>query len=171
MSETTGEVRLDNPETAADAVARAEALARTDWAGAIALLESANHASRSDEVEIALAALRHRAYSRLAATAPDRAPAPPGQTPPVGESGLPEAPLAGLTAGAVRAALLEHGCLLVRGVLDARHASEIAGGSTAPSTRRTRRTTPRARLRCPGRHGGPHSRSTPRKRPPSAGSG
>jgi len=53
-----GESRLANGGTPTDAVRRAEDLARTDWAAALAELESVNHVARSDEVEIAIAALR-----------------------------------------------------------------------------------------------------------------
>jgi hypothetical protein len=115
------------PANPVDAVARAEALSRTDWAGAIELLEVANRESRHDEVEIALAALRHRGFAPLASSGSARAPAEPVVSPAVGESGLPETTLAGLTAGRVRAAVLEHGCLLVRGAVDAARAGDVAG--------------------------------------------
>jgi hypothetical protein len=130
VSEVGGS-RLANGPTPADAVRHAEDLARTDWAAALAELESTNRGGRSDEVEIAIAALRHRGYAALASTprypSPAATPTAPETGPRVGASGLPEASLAGLGAGAVRAAVLEHGCLLVKGALDAGRAADIAG--------------------------------------------
>jgi len=112
--------------TPAEVIRRAEELESADWVAAVELLESANRAVRSDEVEIALAALRHRAFGPLAAAPPDRAPAAPGSSPPVGESELAECSLTDLTAAVLRAALLDHGCLLVRGALDAERARALA---------------------------------------------
>ncbi len=107
---------------------RAAELETDDWAGAVELLESANRVARADELEFALAALRARGYARPN-DAPEHAPpAEPGASPNVGASGLSESAITGLTASTVRAAILQHGSLLVRGAVDPEHARELAGG-------------------------------------------
>ena len=114
-------------ETPAEVIRRAEEIEPTDWAAALDLLESANRIVRSSEIEIALAALRWRSFEHLVgAGEPDRAPAERRSGPPIGDRGLPEAPLADLDAGMLRGALLEHGCLLVPGALDADRARSLA---------------------------------------------
>lgn len=113
-------------ETPAEVIRRAEEVEHTDWAAAIELLESANRACPSGEVEIALVALRRRSFERLAPSRPGRTLAEPRSSPPLGDRGLPEAPLADVTAGTLRGALLEHGCLLVPGALDAERSRSLA---------------------------------------------
>ena len=105
--------------TPAEVIRAAEDLEPSDWSAALELLEASNRSARSDEVEIALAKLRHRCFERLATTPPGSEPAEPSRSPAIGASGLPECGSAGLTAHQVRAALVEHGCLLVRGAVDA----------------------------------------------------
>jgi hypothetical protein len=112
------------PEEPALLIRRAEELGRTSWTDAIGLLETANRRSRSDAVEIALAAMRHRAFSGLDRGA--AAPAARGTSPAVGDAGLPEADLADLSPTALRGAILEHGAVLVRGALARRQSDELA---------------------------------------------
>lgn len=90
-----------------------------DWDAAIRLLTATNRATRTDEVERALADIRHRSWVELtqASPGPQAEPSVPG--PAIGDSGLPEASLEGLTANDVRAAMLEHGTLVVPGAIDA----------------------------------------------------
>jgi hypothetical protein len=113
-----GRTLVGDDENTLAVLRRADQLARSDWGAAIDLLESVNGAARNDALEIALASLRHRSFAQLASTARAQEPAKPAPSPPIGRSGLPETPLAGLTAGSVRGAVLEHGCLLVRGAVD-----------------------------------------------------
>jgi hypothetical protein len=107
-------------------LARAAELEGTDWSGAIDLLRAANREHRRDELELALAGLRHRAGLRLAAEATLAPPPEPGVAPAIGASGLPEIGLADLSAPTLRAAILEHGCLLVPGAVDERRGKALA---------------------------------------------
>jgi hypothetical protein len=105
----------------ATTVESADALAHDDWAAALDLLEAANRAARSDELEVALARHRLRSFEPLLASHPrlDPPPEPATPAPPVGASGMPEVALADLTSAALRAAILDRGVLLVRGAVDA----------------------------------------------------
>jgi hypothetical protein len=102
----------------------------------ITALGRANRQDRDPEVERRLLRLRHRAGIGLV-TQPSGDPdfASPFAELTRGASGLPEAHPAELTAGTVRTAILEGGCLLVRGLLDpaeaARLAEEIDGAFSA----------------------------------------
>ena len=86
---------------------------------------------RLDEIEIALSALRNRAYDQLADEpgAPGPEAVDPG--PPVGSSGLPEADLAGLTPEAVHAAIHTHGSLLVPGAVTRQQAGDLTAAIEA----------------------------------------
>jgi hypothetical protein len=100
-------------------VARADALAGDDWAAAIDLLDEADRRERADDLEIALARHRLAAFGPLLASQPPLAPHPePATAPAVGPSGLPEVELGELTAGVLRAAILDRGVLVVRGAVD-----------------------------------------------------
>lgn len=110
----------------AEVIQRAEALDPAEWAGALALLESANRAERSDELEFALAGLRHRTYERVAATPSIFPAATRGTSPATGDSGLPETTLAELNAADLRSAILDHGSLLVRGAIGPGRARQLA---------------------------------------------
>jgi hypothetical protein len=123
-----GSVGVDLTDPGAAALHRAAILEETDWSAAIELLVATNRASRSDEVEIELAALRRRCFDRLAEDSGGERPLTPGTAPPVGESGLPETTLDGLNASDVRAAILGHGSLLVRGAVDAEGVRELVEG-------------------------------------------
>lgn len=112
----------------ADALRHAASLEVTDWAAAIAELAAENRRHRSPELETALVSLRHRSASRaLAETVPDPdAMLAGGSSPGIGPSGLPETNLTSLNARDLRAAVLAHGSLLVRGALPAERAQELA---------------------------------------------
>lgn len=97
-----------------------------DWPAAIELLTAACRADSSGELELALAELRYRSGLRLLAECGPSASLAPGTSPTVGERGVPELPLDAVDAPTVRAAILEHGCLLVPGALDAVRAPQIA---------------------------------------------
>ena len=75
-----------------------EALEGDDWRAAIELLEGANRLGRDDQLEIALAALRHRAHAPLVRETTAGSPPAPSASPPVGDRGLPEAALSSLDA-------------------------------------------------------------------------
>lgn len=121
-------VTEQSDERVADALRRAAALEADDWRAAIDVLADANRAGPDPALEIALVDLRHRCAARvLAETDPDPdAALGAGVSPPIGPSGLPETDLAGLTAANLRAALLEHGTLVVRGVLSAADAQRLS---------------------------------------------
>lgn len=99
---------------------------RADWSAAIDLLVEANRIQRSDEIEIALASLRRRSYEHLREETTPEPQAALADPPPVGPSGLPEATISDLSSGAVRAAILGHGCVLVRGAVDTKRAAYLA---------------------------------------------
>lgn len=124
MSEAT--VGSNGSEATTAVIQRSAELEQTDWRGAIDMLLAANRTSRSDEVETALAALRHRSAGRVAVQPTVNPPLAPGDCPPIGESGLPETTLAGLTAATVRAAILSRGSLIVRGAVDPERAQALA---------------------------------------------
>lgn len=101
-------------------------------------LSSLGEAARSGDRDAARRALRLRHQIGLAEL---RKPAEDvGYVEPTGAplraDGLPEVPAGELTAGAVRGAILDRGCLLVRGLVEENHAAQIAGGiETALETR------------------------------------
>lgn len=107
---------------------RAGELERTDWSAAIDLLVDANRRERSDEVEMALAALRNRSFGPLAAQPGPRRELPIGSVPDRGASGLAELPRDGLNAADVRATVLAHGAVLVRSAVDPDRADAFAAG-------------------------------------------
>ena len=90
-------------------------------------LDASNRAKRDVELERRILRLRHRAGIGLVAD-PDAAPrhADPDHAS-LGDRGVPpEARQDELTAGLLRAAILSHGCLLVRGLLDRDRAEAFA---------------------------------------------
>lgn len=112
-------------DEAQEAVRRATALADGgDLPGAIDLLTRHNRLAPSPLVERALVQLRHRA-----AFAHRRAPAPPW--PPAfddrfaGTHGIPEIPASELDVDALRAGVLGHGALIVRGLFPATAMAEV----------------------------------------------
>jgi hypothetical protein len=109
----------------AEVVRRAGELeADGDWSRAIDLLADANRADRADELEMALANLRMRAFApMLAAGVPLLDPPPATAEPPVGPSGLPETTTGALTGGSLRSAIAGHGALVVRNALTAEQAA------------------------------------------------
>lgn len=110
----------DTTDPVTDLVRRADELERDGrWADAIDLLATANRAQRADELELALADLRRRSFTPLAAEAPSldappRDAASPGLEPSLGPSGLAEISLAELSEPVLSAAIQGHGALLVR---------------------------------------------------------
>lgn len=126
MNETSP-TAVAHPEPAV-VLDRAAELERTDWAAAIDLLTEANHAFRSEAIEDALVALRHRSFPALAETAPEATWPTGGVAAPVGESGLPEATLAEVSAASLRASVLSHGALLVRGAVDRTQVAQLVEG-------------------------------------------
>lgn len=117
---------LDGQGSRREAIRDAARLEGSDWEAAIELLETTDGAGRDAQVEIELAALRHRVFETLVANPPAAEPVPPGTSPPVGPRGLPEAALGDVTAGSLRAALLDHGCLLVPTAVDTQRAGALA---------------------------------------------
>ena len=113
-------------------VAEAERLeAEGDLYGAIDVLSAANRAERDTDLELRIRHLRHLAGARLLEDAPsDPSYAEPaGELPDPGEqSRIPEVTPDQLTAGILRAGMLEYGCLLVRGLIDPGKAAWIAAG-------------------------------------------
>ena len=129
----------------AGALRRAGELEAADWAAAIDVLAEANRAAPSAELERALVALRHRCATRVSAADPGARLAG-GAVAPVGPSGLPETDLAALDARSLRAALLGHGSLLVRGAITREDAD---GASPTRSTGAGRSARARSRPRPP----------------------
>jgi hypothetical protein len=96
---------------------------------AIAELQSANRANRSDENERRLLELRHELGLRRQRTngSQPQHPEPDVAALPVVESGLPEIAAADLTPGLIRAGILRDGCVLVRGLVPRERALHFAG--------------------------------------------
>lgn len=93
-----------------------------------ALIE-ANRAERSDEAEARLVQLRNQAFAELGDPRSDFiAPEsrPPSNDP--ADDGLPSIAAAELTAPIIRGAFLEHGCLIVRGLVEPDRAAELLAG-------------------------------------------
>lgn len=127
MQEPSTSTAVAGHESVADVLSRASVLETTDWSAAIDLLTEANRAARADELEIALADLRTRSFPRLAAESAPPAATPAGGTaPPIGASGLPELAPSELTAAGLRAAMLDHGALLVRGAVEPDQTKRLA---------------------------------------------
>ena len=105
--------------TGADALKEADALAaRQQRLDAIDLLTEANRAQRDGAIERRLVQLRHNAFDEL-----EHAPGLPAWPPEApdlfpGEQ-LPEIAPNELNAETLRSGILRHGCLLVRGLVDA----------------------------------------------------
>lgn len=111
-------------------IAEARGLAEEgDYREAIELLSAANRAGRDTALEVEIRRLRNLlGVAMLANPAADPSyAAPGGEVPPAGEqSGVPETTPAGLDAGVLRAAVLSHGALLVRGLVDRELALRLA---------------------------------------------
>jgi hypothetical protein len=116
-----------NDARVSSALRAAARIESDDWAAAVELLASANRDARADELEFALAALRARGYEQLHGPL-GGGPIEAAVSPSVGRSGLPEAAVSELSASVVRAAILGHGSLLVRGAVDPTHARNLADG-------------------------------------------
>ena len=102
-----------------------------DLYGAIDVLSAANRAARDIDLELRIRHLRHLAGARLLEDAPsDPSYAEPeGELPDPGQqSRIPEVTPDELTAGILRAGILEYGCLLVRGLIAPEKAAWIAAG-------------------------------------------
>ncbi len=96
---------------------------------AIDMLSRANREDRDAELERALRRVRHLAGLELLANpaADPRHPEPATELPSRGEqSRIPEVTPEGLTPEVLRAAILDSGCLLVRGLMDRDEALRIA---------------------------------------------
>lgn len=106
------------PADGARAIAEAEALLRAGRAHeAIATLTGANRARRDARLEERLVRLRHEAFAGPAgAPGEDRWPPDAPDLFP-GATGLPELPYSELSGDALRAGVLRHGALIVRGLL------------------------------------------------------
>lgn len=109
-----------------EVVARAESLAEGgDFRRAIELLTRHNRLTPSATVERALVQLRHRA-THADATAVGPAEWPPAFTDRfAGAAGIPEIDAAELDVAAIRAGVLGHGALIVRGMLSAKDTAEL----------------------------------------------
>ena len=176
VTEAAGEVRLENGQTAGDAVACPRRSPAPTGTRRLRCSRRLNHVSSKRRVELVVAALRHRGLTVIRGGGPGSCARWAAlRAPPVGESGLPEAPLEGLTAGTVRGA----GLLRARLPVDPRVprwcpvASEVAGAidhAFMCTWRRACRINWQ-RIPYPRRRGGPRSRSTGPRRRPSAGSG
>jgi len=98
---------------------------------AIGYLEAANRESRDLELERQIRRLRHLAGIELLENAPSDPSfaEPSAELPPIGEqSRCPEVTPEGLSPEVVRTAILSHGCLLVRGLMDRDKALAMADG-------------------------------------------
>lgn len=102
--------------SAAEALERADDLARRGHAAkAVQVLTRANRRLHDPDIETRLVQLRHAAFAELPAGG-GRSEWPPSFADPFsGVDGPPEIPLARLTVEALGGALVNHGCLLVRG--------------------------------------------------------
>ncbi|MEZ5245826.1 MAG: phytanoyl-CoA dioxygenase family protein [Acidimicrobiales bacterium] len=91
---------------------------------AISVLREAVSSRRDVELEAALLQIRHRAFAETEFP-PGPDPWPRVASDRFGEGSLPEVAAGELTAEIVRAALLHHGALMVRGLVDHARASEL----------------------------------------------
>jgi hypothetical protein len=117
---------LLRPRRAAE-IRRADALADSgDFAAAIETLSEANRRRRDSGVERRLIELRHRAgESAVAAQDATGTPVEPASTALSLVDGIPEVGPEGLNAATLRAAVLEKGCLLVRGLVPREDAESL----------------------------------------------
>jgi hypothetical protein len=116
--------------TARKALEAADALeAEGRHLDAVALLNDANRESRSGEIEARLVRSRNRGFSELGKAAPSPVEPQPiaGATAPK-DDGLPAIAAQELTAEAVAGAVLGHGSLIVRGLVDAERSGQLAAG-------------------------------------------
>ena len=110
-----------------DPLAAASALESTGrWSEAIDLLRRTNHQQRCDEVEIELAALRHRAAAAVPRQEGGSRPRAAAATSvPTGDQGLPERDVNELAPGDLAASLAESGSLLLTHAIDAAHCARL----------------------------------------------
>ena len=95
--------------------------------GEIAELSEENRERRDPELEQRILELRHLAGIQMLEQANGRPPiAEPAAEAPPSPAGVPELVPADLDAGALRAAILESGCLLIRGLVSPDRATELA---------------------------------------------
>ncbi len=99
-----------------------------DVLGALRAAVAANHAARSAELERLIIALRARAYAAQAPTVP-RADWPPAYPDPApGLHGIPQIDAAQLDVATLGGAIMHHGLLHVRGLLNTDQASVFQDG-------------------------------------------
>lgn len=92
-------------------------------------LTEANRAERSAETEARLVQLRNQAFSQLGEPGSVFvAPEPRAASDDPADDGLPSVDAAQLTAPIIRGAFLEHGCLIVRGLVEPGRAAELLVG-------------------------------------------
>jgi len=118
----------DRPPELAEADALAAAGRLED---AVELLVAADDSRRNPELDDAVRDLRRRLGAELVETAgvaPDGYLDPAPEPPALGPAGIPEVSREELTAPLLRAAMLERGCLLVRGLIDREDAVAMAAG-------------------------------------------
>jgi uncharacterized protein YidB (DUF937 family) len=97
---------------------------------AIAVLTEANRRKRDPQLEVRLVQVRNRAFGELGDGEPD-AGDPATDVPRLGaaeDAGLPSVEAADISASGIRAALLDSGCLIVRGLIDPGKAAALVGG-------------------------------------------
>jgi hypothetical protein len=115
--------------TGADAIAQADALAADGHAlDAIDVLVAANHAERDAAVESRLLHLRSQAFRELDPKLGRDAWPPTGPDRFSGVVGLPEVPASGMTADAVRSGIVDHGALVVRGLVGRERVAQLIDG-------------------------------------------
>ncbi len=95
---------------------------------AIALLTAANREQRSAEIERELVRMRHRAFGAAAPYHAVEFTPPASATPPPVDGVLPELAAQDLTVATLREGLSRNGCVLVRNLVDAEAATELATG-------------------------------------------
>ncbi len=101
---------------------------------AIAILQQLERRQRDPDVEIRLVGLRHRAFAQLDGR-PGRGTWPPpyddlfsGAEPVAGSPTVPEVESAGLTTGALGSGLVNHGSLVVRGLVSPNRVASLTEG-------------------------------------------
>ncbi|MGH9238275.1 MAG: phytanoyl-CoA dioxygenase family protein [Vicinamibacterales bacterium] len=121
-------VDTDSPSAIArDVVGHARALAAAGrWKEAIDAATRANRQRRDPALEYMLVRWRHRAAAAMAAAAAPQVPTYPDLF--ADADGLPEIPASQLTAAAIGSAIQRHGCLIVRGLLQAEEAHRLSQG-------------------------------------------
>jgi hypothetical protein len=112
--------------TGAEAIARADALAADGHAlDSIDVLVAANHAERDAEVESRLLHLRSAAFRELDPKLGRDTWPPTGPDRFSGVVGLPEVTASGLSADAVRSGIVDHGALVVRGLVGPERVAQL----------------------------------------------